>query len=319
VQIQLRDKHKHTLRWELTEIEGGLIGIAIIWDPSKEVIEHLKDDKLSLKEVLLNILPERVAEELVSHRMVHPKVYRHCSILFTDIVNFSKLSFHLDPVSLVRKLNSYFSLHDRIMEEYGIEKIKTIGDSYMSVSGIPTQKPSHAVDCCLAAINILQLMRATQKPKNIIEDVDLNNWSIRVGVHSGPCISGIIGYKKYNFDIWGDSVNIASRMEQAGETDQINISETTYEEVKDFFECSYRGFQQVKNVGEVKMYFLKRMKEEFSVDEEGYAPNEAFTRTYIDRFHSKKIPQSHFPHFIQNYLKNQQELTGTGKARKQET
>jgi hypothetical protein len=101
-------------------------------------------------------------------------------------------------------------------------------------------------------------------------------------------------------------------MEQAGETDRINISESTYEEVKDFFECSYRGFQQVKNVGEVKMYFLKRLKEEFSVDEEGYFPNGEFTRDYLDKFYSKRIPHKSLPHFIQNYLKNQHELTGIG-------
>ncbi len=306
VEVSLKGGQITVLRWEFMRLNKSVICTAINWSPVREIFEKVENANLNFKEILLNILPEHIAEELVSHKEVHPKVYRHSSVMFTDVVSFSRLAFHLDPVSLIRKLNSYFSIYDRTMEEYGIEKIKTIGDSYMSVSGIPIKKDSHAVDCCLAAMNILHVMEDLKKPKRPVENLDLHNWSIRVGIHSGPCISGVIGYKKYTFDIWGDSVNIASRMEKASEPGKINISESTYNEVKDFFECRYRGTQEVKNIGNVDMYFLERLKEEFSEDANGFFPNEDFNRAYVQRYCFGKNgppPRKALPHFILNYLR----------------
>jgi len=141
------------------------------------------------------------------------------------------------------------------MDDYGIEKIKTIGDSYMCASGLPVKKNSHSVDCCLAALKILYSMEETKKPGNIVDNIDLNNWSIRIGIHTGSCISGVVGVKKHRFDIWGDSVNIASRMQMSGVPGKINISESTYKEVKDFFNCSFRGNMEIKNIGSVGAYF----------------------------------------------------------------
>jgi class 3 adenylate cyclase len=258
------------------------------------------------RDTLLNILPGYIVDELIKKRSVQPKVYRHSTILFTDVVRFSRLSVHLDPVTLIRKLNTYVTLHDRIMEEFGIEKIKTIGDSYMGVSGIPDKKPSHAVDCCLAALNLLHVLEDTRKePKEVKkEKLDLNNWAFRIGVHTGPCISGVIGYKKYTFDIWGDSVNVAARMEAEGAPGKINISEDTYKEVKDLFDCTYRGIQEVEKIGPVEMYFLNRIRVPLAEDKDGFFPNREFNRRYCLRFEVTKanplLPT--FPHFIQNYI-----------------
>lgn len=302
--IFLKDKQMRILRWEFFKFKDYIICMTINWVPLKKMMDMVIDGNLIFKEIFLDIPPEHIAGDLIFHKEAHPKVYRHCSILFTDVVSFSKLSFHLDPVSLIRKLNSYFSAIDRIVEEYGIEKIKTIGDSFMCVSGIPVKKESHAVDCCLAALNILNVMDEIKEPENSIDNLDLNNWSIRIGIHSGPCISGIIGYKKYSFDIWGDSVNIASCMEKSGEPGKINISESTYNAVRDFFDCSYRGIQEIKNIWKIKMYFLEKIKEEYSEDERGFFPNERFDRTYIERYYTKEKgvgSQAVLPHFIENY------------------
>ena len=259
------------------------------------------------KETLLNILPGYIVEELIQKKSVHPKVYRHSTILFTDVVKFSRLSVHLDPVTLIRRLNSYVTLHDRIVDEFGIEKIKTIGDSYMCVSGIPNKKESHAVDCCLAALNLLHVLEETRKEDKVVEgeSLDLNNWAFRIGIHTGPCISGVIGYKKYTFDIWGDSVNVAARMETAGAPGKINISEATYREVKDLFDCTYRGTQEVEKIGPVEMYFLNRIRAPFSEDKEGLFPNREFNKKYCLKFRvkdSSPLLQA-FPHFIQNYIR----------------
>jgi class 3 adenylate cyclase len=265
------------------------------------------------KETLLNILPAYIAGELVEKKAVHPKVYRHTTILFTDVVKFSRLACHLDPVSLIKKLNSYVTLHDRIMDEFGIEKIKTIGDSYMCVSGIPNKKKSHAVDCCLAALNLLNVLDEIRQDSKEVEgeNLDLNNWSFRIGIHTGPCISGVIGYKKFTFDIWGDSVNIASRMEEAGEPGRINISKDTYEEVKQLFDCTYRGTQEVEKIGTVEMYFLNRIRAPLSEDKSGFFPNREFNKLYCQKFKVTKLSPllTTLPHFIQNYV-NQNPNTG---------
>jgi class 3 adenylate cyclase len=201
------------------------------------------------------------------------------------------------------------------MDEFGIEKIKTIGDSYMCVSGIPDKKQSHAIDCCLAALNLLHVLDETRKEAKEVpkEALDLNNWAFRIGIHTGPCISGVIGYKKYTFDIWGDSVNIAARMEAAGAPGRINISEATYKQVKDLFDCTYRGSQEVEKIGTVDMYFLNRIRAPLSEDKKGFIPNREFNKQYCDKFKVTKssplLPA--FPHFIQNYIRQNSNTGGS--------
>lgn len=291
VEVKVNGENNRSLVWELVAGRGGVACISVDWRAWDLLSESGNN---TYREILLNILPEYIAEELVSKRSVHPKVYRHSTIMFTDVVRFSRLAFHLDPVTLIRKLDSYFSLYDAVMDEFGMEKIKTIGDSYMCVSGIPTKKKSHAVDCCLAALAIRRAMESREEP-SMIDGIDINNWSIRIGVHSGPCIAGVVGNKKYTFDIWGDTVNIAARMERSGEPGRINISESTFREVEELFECRYRGEQEVRHIGPIGMHFLDRIKPGFSDD--GVVPNQAFKRHYYDSFYrnSSRVPQEMLP------------------------
>ncbi|MCA9714311.1 MAG: adenylate/guanylate cyclase domain-containing protein [Myxococcales bacterium] len=262
-----------------------LICFSIHWEPMQAMLSKVRRESLMFKELVLNTLPHNVAEALIANKAVRPRAYRQSTVLFTDVVGFSRLAFHLDPVSLIRRLNTYFSRYDALVSEYGVEKIKTIGDSYMCSAGLPRKKRSHAIDCALVALRILDATdRELRLEPKVVDGVDLNNWQIRVGLHSGPCISGVVGSQKYVFDIWGDSVNIAARMESASEASRINISSFTYDEIKDYFACTHRGAQHVKNIGEVEMYFLDGLKPEFAADERGCLPNDEFMRSYCERF-----------------------------------
>jgi len=286
--VELRSgEEAYSLRWELVATPAsprGLIAFTADWEPVQELLQQVRHESLLFRELVLNILPNHVADALVKKQGVRPKAYRACTVLFTDVVSFSRLAFHLDPVSLIRRLNDYFSTFDELMEEYGIEKIKTIGDAYMCASGLPDKKNSHAVDCTLAALAILRSLKANRVEPHVVDGLDLANWEMRVGMHSGPCISGVVGSKKFVFDIWGDSVNVASRMESAGEANAINVSASTWDELEPFFVGTLRGSQHVKNIGEVEMYFVERLRPEFSADAAGTIPNDAFLARYCETF-----------------------------------
>lgn len=319
VSVELKDGGTKIMRWQFFATKQGILTMSADWEPIQELLQSVRHENLIFKELLLNILPGHVADELISKKSVRPKVYRHSTIMFTDVVSFSRLSFHIDPVSLIRKLNAYFSLHDRIMDEYGIEKIKTIGDSYMSVSGIPAKKRSHAVDCCLAALALLQAIEQMREEPEMVDHLDLNNWSFRIGIHAGPCISGVVGLHKYIFDIWGDSVNIAARMQETGAPKAVSVSEATINEVSPFFDYTYRGEQQIKDIGIVPTYFLDRLKPEFAHDEVGRIPNSRFIERYCDTFglSDESATDSALPRMIRDYLAGQQQRVGDATDRGQ--
>jgi class 3 adenylate cyclase len=300
-----RGGKKLLLRWEFLGFKDGVLAVAVDVSEIEELWNEARESTQPVRNLLLNIIPESVAEKLVAHQPVKPKAYNHSTIIFIDVVSFSRYAPKMDPHALIKRLNFYFSLYDKVMEEFGVEKIKTIGDAYMGVSGVPERKPSHAVDCCLAAITITDLMEKTRRPENIVDGLDLDNWAIRIGIHTGGCIAGVVGFKKYTFDIWGDSVNIASRMEKAGVPGRINVSEGTANAVRDFFACEYRGTQEIKNIGKVGMYFLTRILPELSDDEEGHFPskrfNELYCNTFVDRQSLKNL--SVLPVSMRNYLK----------------
>lgn len=207
---------------------------------------ELKNEKQKSDALLLNILPEGVAEELKNKGFAEAKQYNHVTVLFTDMVNFTGISEQMSPQELVAEIHQNFTAFDGIIEKHGLEKIKTIGDAYLAVSGLPVEHPDHAIRVAGAALDIQHYMAQNG-----------GKFQIRIGIHSGPLVAGIVGVKKYAFDIWGDTVNTAARMEQNSEAGKINISAATYELIKDSFNCEYRGKIKAKNKGEVDMYFIR--------------------------------------------------------------
>ncbi|MCC6413898.1 MAG: tetratricopeptide repeat protein [Saprospiraceae bacterium] len=214
------------------------------------VIEHEKERADNL---LKNILPESVAEELKTNNSVQPVRYESVSVLFTDFKGFTQIAERLSPEDLVAELDACFRLFDSICAKYGLEKIKTIGDAYMCAGGLPEPNVTHAVDAVGAALE-MQSKLAELMNKKTREGKP--RFDMRVGIHTGPVVAGVVGSHKFAYDIWGDAVNTAARLEQSGEPGRVNISEATYLLVKDRFECQFRGNLSAKNKGEIAMYFV---------------------------------------------------------------
>jgi len=206
-------------------------------------------------ELLLNILPSEVAEELKLNGSAAAKQFDDVTVMFTDFKNFTQISEKLSPTELVAEIHTCFKAFDNIITKHNIEKIKTIGDSYMCAGGLPVANNTNATDVVNAALEIQQFMQQHyQQRKNEGKE----RFEIRIGVHTGPVVAGIVGVKKFAYDIWGDTVNIASRMESSGEAGKVNISGSTYELVKDKFNCVHRGKIEAKNKGQIDMYFVNR-------------------------------------------------------------
>lgn len=217
------------------------------------LIEKEKDRSDNL---LLNILPEETARELKDKGKVIPKKFDSVTVMFTDFRAFTKYSQYLTPELLVKSVDYHFSKFDTIMEKYGLEKIKTMGDAYMCAGGLPFPCEDHAEKMLQAAFEIIEFI------DNIKNDEvrDISSFDIRIGIHTGPVVAGVVGIKKFAYDIWGDTVNIASRMESNSEPGRINVSEITYELIKDKFDCEFRGEIQAKNKGMMRMYFANGPK-----------------------------------------------------------
>ncbi|MCD6013820.1 MAG: hypothetical protein K0Q79_3682 [Flavipsychrobacter sp.] len=212
--------------------------------------KQLSAEKEKSESLLLNILPAEVADELKSKGVAEARMFDMVTVLFTDFVNFTSAGERMSPKELVGELHECFQAFDNILNSYAIEKIKTIGDAYLAVSGLPDPIPDHANHVVGAAIEILHFMEERRKrlgPKT---------FEIRIGIHSGSVVAGIVGVKKFAYDIWGDTVNTAARMEQHGQAGMVNISETTYQLVKDKFNCEFRGEVAAKNKGTLNMYFV---------------------------------------------------------------
>ncbi len=223
----------------------------------------LMEEKKKGDDLLRNILPAEVAEELKQKGTSAARHYEEVSVLFTDMVDFTSLAEQLDAQELVRELNECFTAFDQIIERNGLEKIKTIGDAYMAVCGLPQSDARHAHKTVQAALEIRDFVgtrMAATHPANAVfpHRTDLQ---IRIGIHSGPVVAGIIGVKKFAYDIWGDTVNTAARMEQHGEAGRLNISSATYALIKDAFICTPRGKVVAKNKGEIEMYFVEAAAE----------------------------------------------------------
>jgi class 3 adenylate cyclase len=246
---------------------GGFIGLALVlllsffiyrnYDQQKKANRTISKANAAIQKekqvsetLLLNILPEEVAQELKDAGKVHAKSYEHVTVVFTDFVNFTSAGEHLSPQQLVAELDTCFQAFDMIVGKYNIEKIKTVGDAYLAVSGLPHQNPDHASDIVSAAIEIRDYMAERRR------SMGDRTFEVRIGIHSGSVVAGIVGLKKFAYDIWGDTVNTAARMEQNSEPGKINISEATYVLLKGQFNCVYRGKIEAKNKGVIDMYFV---------------------------------------------------------------
>ena len=244
---------------------GGFILILIIafgiYRSYREKVKTnviLDKQKLQIENLMHNILPAEVAKELRDHGHATPRHYDCASVLFTDFKSFTSLADKMTPNELLAELNESFIAFDDIIGRNDLEKIKTIGDSYMCAGGIPTPNEFHAVNMVKAGLQIQKYMAE----KNIIRSASgLAPWELRLGIHVGPIVAGVVGRKKYAYDIWGSTVNIASRMESNSEPGRVNISASTYELVKDVFVCSHRGKIHAKNIGEIDMYFVEGYSE----------------------------------------------------------
>jgi class 3 adenylate cyclase len=215
----------------------------IILDNKNAEIEHL----------LLNIFPSEVAQELQKKGQATPRLYDHVSVLFSDFKGFTAIADKLTPGEVVAELNICFVAFDSIIEKYKLEKIKTIGDSYMCAGGIPAFDNDHVNNMMKASMEMLAFM---EQYNNKRLEKGFEVWDIRIGIHVGPVVAGVVGRKKYAYDIWGSTVNIASRMESNGAPGLVNVSAATYELIKDDYECKHRGKVHAKNVGDIDMYFV---------------------------------------------------------------
>lgn len=241
----------------------------------EQIINNRTEDLIIEKEkteaLLANVLPKNTADELMAKGKATKIKYNFVTVLFSDIQGFTKIAEEMNPEVLIDELDKFFFHFDSVVEKYGIEKIKTIGDAYMCAGGIPEKNRTNPVEVILAA---LEMRRYMSKLKRSSEVEGMQYWDIRIGIHTGTVVAGVVGHKKLSYDIWGDTVNTASRMESSGEAGKINISGTTYEFVKDFFTCEFRGKMPVKYKGELEMYFVTDIIPDLR-DENG-GPNKKF-------------------------------------------
>ena len=231
------------------EIKKYLKAVEELNAKKESLLQTLTMEKKRSDDLLLNILPAGIAEELKQNGTAEAKKYNNVSVLFTDFVGFTMISETLTAKELVAELHHCFTAFDAIIERNGLEKIKTIGDAYFAVCGLPNADAEHAKKTVQAAIEIMEFVN-----KRITEGGKFN---IRIGINSGPVVAGIVGVKKFAYDVWGDTVNTGARMEQHSVNGKINISEATYQLVKNDFTCTHRGKIEAKNKGKIDMYFVE--------------------------------------------------------------
>ena len=208
---------------------------------------------------------------------VEPRFYSAASVIFGDFVGFTQLAENLEPKSLIELLHQYFCAFDKIIANHDMEKMKTIGDAYMCASGLPDESRGHAIKACLGALEIQHYLARSNEKR---EKMRMPLWEMRIGIHSGPVIAGVVGEKKFTYDIWGDAVNIAALMEQQSEPGMVNISETTYQNIKEVFDVKERGKVQSEKKGELPMYYVTALKDEFSNQKSTFRPNDYFFQKF---------------------------------------
>lgn len=234
-------------------------------------------ERARAEELLHNVLPEPIADELTRSGRVQPRYTRSATILFADIEGFTLLAERTEPATLINLLDEYFSALDEIGARYGLEKVKTMGDAYMAVAGVLSPDRRHAIDVCLAA---LEMRARLGQLKARCEAIGEYAPRLRIGIHTGPVISGVVGNRRMTFDIWGDAVNTAWFMEAFGVAGRINVSETVAGYVDGLFELESRGPIEAKHERAHEMFFLNGLKRQYSRDGDGHSPNEHFLAEY---------------------------------------
>jgi class 3 adenylate cyclase/CHASE3 domain sensor protein len=276
IDVRSGDEMRELAR-SFNDMAVGLDAAQVRLTQAHEELERRHDDaekqRRRSESLLLNILPQEIARELEERGEVQPRYFEDVTVLFTDFKGFTASTEKLAAEELVDILHAYFTGFDEVVERYGLEKLKTIGDSYMCVGGLPTRRPSHAVDVVLAAFDMLHAadrVAASGLPAA---------WQVRIGVHTGPVIAGVVGIRKFAFDIWGDTVNFASRIEATGAPGRICISGRTQSRVKDFFVCEHRGGLRTKDDRTVESWFVTGLLPSLT-DDAGSVPPPGFRRRY---------------------------------------
>ncbi len=280
--------------------------------------ESIIKEKDKAEDLIANILPKTTADELKARGKVTSRKFRMVTVLFADIQGFTKIAEHMNPDKLIDQLDRFYFHFDSVVEKYNIEKIKTIGDAYMAAGGIPIKNRTNPVDVVLAALEMQQYMKELKKSNSDI-------WDLRIGIHTGSVIAGVVGQKKYSYDIWGDTVNTASRMESSGEIGRVNISATTYKLIKDFFQCEFRGKMPVKYKGDIAMFFVNGLNPTYS-ESDRITPNARFyiqvqllrlldLEEFILERLEKELPGNLFFHNVEHtsHVYAQVELLGLGE------
>lgn len=276
----------------------------------KERTDELLKEIERAEDLLVNMLPKQIAAELKLKGETSIHKFDLVSVLFTDIQGFTEIAELIDPSVLVHKLEELFLQFDTIVEKYRIEKIKTIGDGYMCAGGIPEKDRTNPIEVILAALEIREYMKRFEFDEDKTSHL---NWGLRIGIHSGPAIAGVIGTRRYSYDIWGVTVNSASRMESKGKVGKINISEVTYNLTKEYFDCEYHGISREKAGAELKMYIVNSIKAEYAEDAAGTIPNsklrfQLFDIRYTDLYDfvieklANELPKNLYYHNLQHTI-----------------
>ena len=235
--------------------------------------QQLGESLQKTQDLLYRVFPRQIADELANAGQSQPRHFDAVTVLFTDFVGFTRVAETMAPQQLIDGLEEYFRRFDALTAKCHMEKLKTIGDAYVAAGGVPVANTTHHLDAALLAMAIRECVVEAAREW---EGTAMPSFAIRIGLHTGPLVAGVVGEQRFTYDLWGDTVNTASRMESGGEAGRINISDATFRLVEPFFECSPRGSIAVKNRTAVEMYFLERLRPEFSADPAGLTPNERF-------------------------------------------